>query len=149
MKLAIMPIKALLHENKNPVTKYYLQWGLNPGLWLTSDSKSNTLLSELTGHLLVRLRHNCKSQNMAWRCCFIWWFVIMSRTNKSPDAILIPSFHQQPHSMTKLTLKEPVMVHFLWQLKEFLYWVLVIVYWIFWFLLIFISIIACTYIVTG
>ena len=32
---------------KNQVTKCYPHWGLNPGLWLTSDSKSNTLLSEL------------------------------------------------------------------------------------------------------
>ena len=39
-----------------PVTKSYPQWGLNPGLWLTSNSKSNTILFELTGHLLVRLR---------------------------------------------------------------------------------------------
>ena len=36
-------------KQKFPVTKCYPQWGLNPGLWLTT----NTLLSELTGHLLV------------------------------------------------------------------------------------------------
>ena len=38
-------------KQKFPVTKCYLQWVLNP--W-TSDSKSNTLLSEPTWHLLVR-----------------------------------------------------------------------------------------------
>ena len=36
---------------KNPVTKCYPQWVLNP---LTSDSKSNTLLLELIWHVLLR-----------------------------------------------------------------------------------------------
>ena len=39
-------------KTKNPVTKCYPQWVLNPGLWWTSDSKSNTLLSGLTWHVL-------------------------------------------------------------------------------------------------
>ena len=56
-KLAIMPIlelEALLHENKkNSSNKMLCQWVLNP---LTSDSKSNTLLSGIKWHLLVRLR---------------------------------------------------------------------------------------------
>ena len=46
--MLMLTLYALLCENKNASDKM-----LNP--W-TSDSKSNTLLSGLTWHLLVRLR---------------------------------------------------------------------------------------------
>ena len=42
------------------------QWGLNPGLSLTSDSKCNTLLSELFWHVLLE-----ESLNL---CLCITWF---------------------------------------------------------------------------
>ena len=53
-KLAIMPILiagALLHENKNS-SKNVTPVSIKPR---SSDSKSNTLLSGLTWHLLVRM----------------------------------------------------------------------------------------------
>ena len=55
-KLAIMPIltsEALLRE-KNPVTKCYPPVGIEPRpVIITSDSKSNTILSTLTWHVLL------------------------------------------------------------------------------------------------
>ena len=41
-------------KQKNPVTKCYPPVGIEPGLLITSDSKSNTLLSELVRHVLLR-----------------------------------------------------------------------------------------------
>ena len=49
-KLVIMPIlasEALLPEN-NLVTKCYAPVGIEPGPLMTSDSKSNTIISTLT-----------------------------------------------------------------------------------------------------
>ena len=54
-------------KQKNQVTKCYLQWRLNPDLWLTSDSKSNTLLSQLIWHVLLK-----RSLNF---CLCITWFL--------------------------------------------------------------------------
>ena len=58
-KLAIMPIltsETLLRENKNNPVKNVPPVGIEPGPLITSDSKSNTILSGLSWHLLVRLR---------------------------------------------------------------------------------------------
>ena len=58
MKLAIIRIlasEALLHE-KQLSDKMLPPVGIEPGLLIASDSKSNNLLSGLTSHLLVRLR---------------------------------------------------------------------------------------------
>ena len=55
--LAIMPklaSEALLNKNKKIQWQNVTKWWLNLGLWLTSDSKSNTLLSELIWHVLLR-----------------------------------------------------------------------------------------------
>ena len=49
------------------MTKYYPQWGFNPGLWLTSHFNSNTLLSELIWHVLLRGSLNF--------CLCITWFL--------------------------------------------------------------------------
>ena len=43
-------------KTKNSSNKVVPLVMIDPDLWLTSNSKSNTLLSELTGHLVVRMR---------------------------------------------------------------------------------------------
>ena len=57
--LSVMPIlasEALPRENKNIQWQNVTPVGIEPGPLITSDSKSNTLLSGLTGHLVVRQR---------------------------------------------------------------------------------------------
>ena len=53
--MPILALEALLHENKKSSDKMLLPVGIEPEPLITSDSKSNTLLSGLTWHLLVRL----------------------------------------------------------------------------------------------
>ena len=56
MKLAIMPIlasEALLHEKKFS-DKMLPPVGIEPGSVIAFDSKSNTFLSELVRHVLLR-----------------------------------------------------------------------------------------------
>ena len=55
--LAIMPIlvsELYYGKTKKSSDKMLLQWGLNLGFWLTFDSKSSALLSELIWHVLLR-----------------------------------------------------------------------------------------------
>ena len=55
--LAIIPIlapEALQCENKNSSNKMLPTVGIEPGSLITSDSKSNTILSGLTCHVLPR-----------------------------------------------------------------------------------------------
>ena len=52
-KLAIMASEALLRENKSS-DKTLPPVGIEPAPLITSDSKSNTILSTLTWHVLLR-----------------------------------------------------------------------------------------------
>ena len=54
--MPILAFLSLLHENKKSSNKMLPPVGIEPGPLITSDSKSNTILSGLTWHLLVRLR---------------------------------------------------------------------------------------------
>ena len=76
-----------------PVTKCYSQWVLNP--W-ASDSKSNTLLSELIWHVLLRRSLNFCSCRIPWKLQWEWSSLIkffhfrcdLQRTNRSYQSIL-------------------------------------------------------------
>ena len=54
--MPILAAETLLRENKKKQWKMLPLVGIEPGSLITSDSKSNTLLSGLSWHLLVRLR---------------------------------------------------------------------------------------------
>ena len=57
-KMPTLAFLSLLHENpQNKSSDKMLPLvGIEPGPFIASDSKSNTILSTLTWHLLVRLR---------------------------------------------------------------------------------------------
>ena len=65
-------------KQKNPKVKFYPQWGQNLGLSWTSDSKSNTLLSELSGHVLLRGSLNFCS-------CITWFLDLDHSCSKASD----------------------------------------------------------------
>ena len=55
-KRPVLAAEALLCENKKNQLKILPPVALEPRPVINSDSRSNTILSGLTGHLLVRLR---------------------------------------------------------------------------------------------